>query len=146
MPLASRINSPVAEPKTKKAKTVASKSKRASGRLSAASMKSMPQDTTTSSTENDDVNNMADAKISPVKNNTEASQPLQNGTNKINRSKSASNGIAAVATETAAVMENDIELKSDLNDTMNDTVMTGNYSEISFSFKVTFDTRKQFEA
>lgn len=132
MPLASRINSPVAEPKTKKAKTAAaSKSKRASGRLSAASMKSMPQDTTTSSTENDDINNVADAKISPVKNSTEASQPLQNGRNKINRSKSASNGIAAVATETAAVMENDIELKSDLNDTMNDTIMTGKYLEIS---------------
>jgi len=124
MPLASRINSPAnAEPKTKKAKTATKK--RTSGRASAAAAAKVAENinNTTSSTENDDINNIND-KNSPTKNSDHdmsETKPLQTATNKINRSKSASNGIAAAAVDTKS---NDVELKNDLNDTINDTVMT----------------------
>lgn len=101
------------EPKTKKAKTAVKK--RTSGRASAAAAKAAEVNSSlTSSTENDDVD-----KVSPTKDIDTV--PLGVATNKINRSKSASNGIG---TKSATSESNDIELKSDLNDTMNDTVMT----------------------
>lgn len=113
MPLATRINSPVnAQPKTKRAKT-AKKPTRTSGRAAAAAAKVAENaNTTTSSTENDDLNNNQD-KAQSTK--SEDTQPLQVATNKMSRSKSASN----------AEKPNDIEpIKTDLNDTVNDTVMT----------------------
>ncbi len=111
MPLASRISSPAqAEPKSKKPK-IATK-KRTSGRTAAKEA----ANTTTSSTENDDTNNIADTKPAEAV----AAEPLQATTNKLSRSKSASNGIASA----------DAKLKPDLNDTMNDTIMTGNQTVI----------------
>jgi len=111
MPLASRISSPAqAEPKSKKPKMIATK-KRTSGRTAAKEA----VNTTTSSTENDDTNNIADTKPAEAA----AAEPLQVATNKLSRSKSASNGIASA----------DAKLKPDLNDTMNDTIMTGNQTE-----------------
>ncbi len=112
MPLASRISSPAqAEPKSKKPKMIATK-KRTSGRTAAKEA----VNTTTSSTENDDTNNIADTKPAEAA----AAEPLQVATNKLSRSKSASNGIASA----------DAKLKPDLNDTMNDTIMTGNQTVI----------------
>lgn len=112
MPLASRISSPAnAEPKTKKPKTAAKK--RTSGRAStSAATKAENVNTTTSSTENEETNNVND-KIQHIKDTDK--EPLQDATKKINRNSKASNN---------EVSTNDVELKSDLNDTINDTVMT----------------------